>query len=146
MAKTITSANSQYILAIPLLFPAPQQLQGYAADAAFDTAEVDEAEVVMGVDGRMSAGFVPFITPQVIHLQADSPSIALFESWLAAEKAIMEKYYASGIIVLPSVQRKYVCTNGVLRAVSQVPSAKKVLQPRDFTINWEDISPVPFTS
>lgn len=140
----ITSANSIYMLTIPNLFPIPQQLQGYATDAAFDTEASDNAEVVMGVDGVLSAGFVPFVTTQVIHLQADSPSVLLFEAWLAAEKAIREKYFAIANISLPSVSRKYVLSSGVLKAIIPIPSAKKVLGPRDFTIVWGSIDPVPF--
>lgn len=146
MARTITSANSVFTITLPTLFPAPQNLAGYATDDAFDTNEIDDAEVVMGVDGKMSAGFTPFITPMVVHLQADSPSISLFEAWLAAQKASQEMIYAGAIISLPSVLRKYVCINGVLRTVSQIPSARKVLQARAFTLNWEQINPAPFTT
>ena len=57
--STITSANSVFTLVVAGLFPAPVQLKGYASDKAFTTEAVDLAEVQMGVDGRMTAGFVP---------------------------------------------------------------------------------------
>ena len=74
MDTTITSANSVFTIVIAGLFPAPVQLQGYASDKAFTTEALDLAEVQMGVDGRMTAGFVPNPTKQTITLQADSPS------------------------------------------------------------------------
>ena len=140
---TITSANAVYLLVIPGLFPVPQQLQGFATDAAFDTEASDNAEVVMGVDGVLSAGFVPFMTNQTIHIQADSDSIKLFEAWLQTEKALKEKLTASGVINLPSVNRSYIMTNGILKSIIPIPSAKKVLAARDFTITWGSIDPVP---
>lgn len=141
---TITSANSVYMISVIGLFPLPQQLQGYAADDAFDTAPAENSEVVIGVDGKISAGYVPFLTDQTIHLQPDSPSISLFQAWLAAEKAAKEKFYAAAIISLPSIARKYVCTDGVLKSTVQIPTVKKLLQPQDFIITWGSIDPAPF--
>lgn len=141
---SITSTNSTYILTIPGVFPIPQVLQGYATDAAFDTDQSQNAEVVMGVDGKMSAGYVPFITNQTIHLQADSLSVFLFEAWLAAEKAINEKLFAIGVITLPSVRRTYTLRDGVLTSSNPIASVQRTLQPRDFTISWGSIDPVPF--
>jgi len=71
---SITAMNSVYALAILNLYPVPQILQGYSADAAFDTEAADAAEIVMGVDGHMSAGFVPFVTRQTISIMPDSIS------------------------------------------------------------------------
>lgn len=140
---TITAANSVYILTVPGVFDAPQQLQGYATDAAFETAESENAEVVIGVDGIISAGFVPFMTEQTISFQADSDSAILFEQWLQAEKAALEKFEATANISLPSIGRKYALTNGFLMRVTSIPGARKVLQARNFTIRWGDISPAP---
>lgn len=146
---TITAANSVYLLSIGvgpgqnLLFP-PIQLQGFATDAAFETGASDDAEVVIGVDGFVSAGYVPFLTDQTIHLQADSPSVTIFEAWIEAEKAALEKLQCSAFISLPSVSRKYALTTGFLKSIISIPGTKKVLQPRDFVIVWGNISPAPF--
>ena len=72
----ITSANAIYTLIIPDVFPAPQQLQGFATDDAFDTDASDVVEARIGVDGIASYGFTPFLVTQTIHFQSDSPSIA----------------------------------------------------------------------
>jgi hypothetical protein len=140
---TITAANSVYMLAVAGLFPTPQQLQGFSADAAFDTDASEPAEVVIGVDGKMSAGFVPFLTRQTISIMSDSASSLLFEDWLAAQKAAREVFLANAVITLPSVNRAYVLTQGVLTSIVSIPGTRKVLQARNFIITWADINPVP---
>ena len=141
---SITAANSIYALAILNLFPVPQILQGYSADAAFDTEAADAAEIVMGVDGHMSAGFVPFVTRQTISIMPDSISSILFEDWMSAQKAAGEVYFANASVTLPSVNRAYVLTNGILTSFPAIPGTRKVLQARQFTITWESVNPVPF--
>lgn len=143
MANSITAANSVFMLAILGLYPIPQQLQGYSADAAFDTEAADSAEIVIGVDGIMSAGYVPYVTRQTISIMPDSPSSLLFEDWMAAQKAAREVYYANASITLPSVSRAYVLTNGVITSFPAIPGTRKVLQARQFTITWGSIDPVP---
>lgn len=137
---TITSANSVFTLVIPGLFPAPVQLRGYATDKAFTTEALDLAEVQMGVDGRMTAGFTPNPTKQTITLQADSPSRDIFSVLIQAMKTAREVYYMSGSIALPSTGESFTLTRGILTNTKQIPDAQKVLQPMDFSISWESVS------
>ena len=97
----------------------------------------------MGVDGRLSAGFVFMPIKQTIALQADSPSTFMFENWYAKQQAIKDVYRATAQIVLPSVGMVYTCSNGVLTHYAPISDAKKVLQPRKFGITWESIVGVP---
>ena len=144
MARSITAANAVFYLSIIGLYDAPQLLQGYAADAAFDTDAIEPSEIVMGVDGKMSAGFVPMVNNQNISLMPSSPSSSIFEDWISAEKQYLEKYFAMASIALPATGRKYQLTNGVLSSIPVIPGVHKVLQARTFRITWEDISPAPF--
>ena len=137
---TITSANSVFTIVIPGLFPAPVQLQGYASDKAFTTEAIDLAEVQMGVDGRMTAGFTPMPTKQTITLQADSPSKDIFTALIQAMKTAREVFYISGSIALPSTGESFTLTRGILTNTKQIPDAQKVLQPMDFVITWESVS------
>jgi len=140
---TITSANAVVMLGAKSLFPTPQQLQGFAADDVFSTEDIDTAEVVMGVDGKMSAGFVFVPVPQSYSLQADSPSISFFEALYQAQQAAKEVYFLFGVVTLSSISRSYVMNNGVLSRYKPASDAKKVLQPRTFRITWESITPTP---
>ena len=139
--NTITSANSVFALAIKNVFPVPQVLQGYAVDSAFAVESAEVAQALMGVDGRMSGGFTPFITKMTVELQADSPSLLVFDTWINAMKAAREVFAANATILLPSIGKNYVCTNGILTALTQMPSAKKVMQPVQYVIQWESVVP-----
>ena len=138
--STITSANSVFTIVVAGLFPAPVQLRGYASDKAFTTEAVDLAEVQMGVDGRMTAGFVPNPVKQTITLQADSPSKDIFTAMIQAMKTAREVFYISGSIALPSTGESFTLTRGILTNAKQIPDAQKVLQPMDFQITWESVN------
>ncbi len=140
MNTTITSANSVFTLVIPGLFPAPVQLVGYATDKAFVTEGLELAEVQMGVDGRMTAGFTPTPTKQTITLQADSPSRDIFTALIQSTKTAREVFYISGSIVLPATGESFTLTRGILTNGKQIPDAQKVLQPVDYMITWESVN------
>ena len=137
---TITSANSVFTLVAAGLFPVPVQLKGYASDKAFITEALELAEVNMGVDGRMTAGFTPNPTKQTVTLQADSPSRDIFTAIIQATKTAREVFWLSGEIVLPSTGEKFALTRGILTTGKQIPDAQKVLQPVDYVITWESVN------
>lgn len=137
---TITSANSVFTIVVPSLFPSPVQLYGYASDKAFTTEAVDLAEVQMGVDGRMTAGFVPNPVKQTITLQADSPSKDIFTAMIQAMKTAREVFFISGTIALPSTGEAFTLTRGILTNAKQIPDAQKVLQPVDYVVTWESVN------
>ncbi|MGP1609516.1 MAG: phage tail fiber protein, partial [Burkholderiales bacterium] len=62
--KTLTSSNSVLALVVAGLFPVPVAIQGYATDRSITTEALGLAEVQMGVDARMSAGYTPNPTNQ----------------------------------------------------------------------------------
>lgn len=140
---TLTAANSVYMLAIPDLFPIPQQLQGYAAEDVFTTEPVDSVETVMGVDGNLSGGWMPTPKRQTITLQADSASSLMFDVWQQQQEAIQDAFVANGFITLPSLGRIYTCTKGFMTSYSPIPDVRKILQPRRFQITWERIISAP---
>lgn len=140
---SITSANAVVMIAVTDLFPIPVQLQGFAADDVFDTDTIDPAEVIMGVDGIMSAGFVFVPVKQNFALQADSKSNLIFEAWYLAQQTAREVFFGTGIVHIGSIKRSYVMTNGVLSGYKPIPDAKRVMQPRRFTITWESIVGAP---
>lgn len=142
-SRSITSVNAQIMFTIPLLFPIPQQLEGFAAEDIFDTEAIEAGEAVMGLDGFLSAGFVPMPIKQGYTIQANSPSVDFFESWYAAEQASRDKYFAQGVIVMPGIGRTYAMVSGVLIGYSPMADGKKVLQPRKFGVVWESAIGAP---
>lgn len=137
----LTSVNSVLMLSIAGLYPTAQQIQGFATDDAFSSDEVDTAETKMGVDGKMSSGYTPFITPLKVTLQGDSPSMIIFENWLSAQKAARDVYIGAATIYIPSVGRKYAFTNGVLVKAPSMPSVKKLIEQVSYTIDFERCEP-----
>lgn len=137
---TLTSANSAFVLTATEVFPAPQRLQGYAADDAFTVEAVDMAQTMMGVDGKLSAGYTPNPVNVNITLQADSPSIKVFDAIVAATQTTREVVFLDAVVSLPGTGHNYSLTRGVLTKATQVPAAKKTLSPQSYTIVFESVS------
>lgn len=136
MAITITSANSVFLLGIDSVYPTPQQLQEFGVDDAFTTDIVDTAETQVGVDGYGVGGFVPSAPMMTIRFLASSQSITIFENWIGAQFTANEIFYANGLITQPSVKRSYTMYKGVLTRVNTLADARRVLQNREFHIQW----------
>ena len=145
---SITSANSKLTFTVRSaagIVVGPFTLQGYASDDAFATDPVESAVALMGVDGKMSAGFTPYLTPQTIILQADSVSIPLMETWLGAQNVLRDVLFADGALALPGLQKSYALIKGVLTRITPIPPAKRVLQPVTYEITWETVQPAPIS-
>ena len=136
---TITSSNSVFLLSQSDLFPAPVQMQGFASDKAFATEAVELAEVQMGVDGIMTAGYTPVPVKQTISLMADSPSKQVFTSIIQATKQQRDIFYVNGVITLPATGETFTLTKGVLTTAKQISDAEKVLKETDFVITWQSV-------
>lgn len=140
---TLTVANSIIVMLVPDLFPAPQRLSGYAADDIMTTEPVDSVEVVMGLDGFMSAGWMPTPKIQTFVFQADSESTFIFDAIQQSQEVVKDAYEIDMFITLPAISRIYTCTKGFLTNYSPVPDARKIFQPRRFRITWQSIIGAP---
>ena len=140
---TLTSANSVLMLGVKNLFNIPVKIEGFATDDMFSIADADTAEIVMGCDGKLSAGFTP--TPRVLEitLQADSASNDFFDALITAEATAREKYELSGTMLLSGTNRLYAMTRGFMGKISPMPGAKKTLQSRKYEITFQSISVAP---
>lgn len=139
--SSITSANSVVMLSVAGLFPVPQQLQGYTADRAWETANVAKTESVIGVDGRKSAGYIFSLVEQTFTFMPDSPSIDIFDAIVNAMDAAREIFILSMTITLPSVGKSYICRNGTLKDAKPLANGGRVLEAQNYVIEWESIRP-----
>jgi hypothetical protein len=139
---SVTAADIVYTLAVPRVFTATQ-IQGFANDEVLDIPQIKSAEVMMGVDGVLSVGFVFVPIPQTLSLQADSLSNLFFDTWWAQMQATKGTYLASGLIKMPSIGTKYTLTGGALTGYKPLSNAKRLLQARTFEITWQNIAPAP---
>ena len=141
--RTLTSANAILMLGFEGLFPTARRLQGFSADDVTDLEGIAQGETSMGVDGRLSAGFVFNAVAQNITLQADSESNDMFEILQQAERQRMEKFVAFGSILIKATGRRYTMTRGFLTNVSLMPAVRKTLQPRRYSLTWEKVTVGP---
>ncbi len=141
--RTLTAANAVIMLGVTGLFDTPRRLQGFAADNVATIDPVTNTETSMGIDGRLSAGFIHNPIQQSITLQADSESVDMFEFWHASQKQRRETYWAFGSILLRATGKRYTMTRGVMTAASLMPAINRTLQPRQFTLVWQDVTVGP---
>lgn len=147
---SITSANAKLSLTVrgsSGVIVGPFTVEGYAQDASFAVETVDSAEAIMGVDGKMAAGYVPNITRFTISLMANSPSIALFEAWDNAQRVLGDILVADGALEAPSIGRTYALAKGVLTRLTRVPTGRKTFsEPQVFELAWESVTAAPVSS
>jgi hypothetical protein len=139
----ITSANCVLMLGADSVFPTPQQIQGFSADDIFDVDALAVAETMMGVDGLLSAGFVFEPLRQTIALMAGSASAYVFDGIYQYERQIIGKVKLNGVFKFPSLGIKYTMQVGWLRSYPPMSAARKVLQPKRYTIEWQQCTPSP---
>jgi hypothetical protein len=141
--KTLTTANSSLFLQITGLYPIPQKIEGFAMDEAFATDDVTTAETQMGVDGRLSSGYTPYPVSLKIVLQADSPSMSIFDNLIAAQDAANEVYRIDASALLQGTGDKYAFIKGTLTKFTPMSESKKILQPRTFEFVFESKTKSP---
>lgn len=140
MSKNITSANSSWHLTIDNLYPTPKKIDGYAADNMATTDGVDLVETVMGADGIFHAGKIFNPTSQNFQLMPDSNGCEVFANWVQAQETARDVYRASATFIYPSIGKKFTCTDGYLTNAPKFPSAGRVLQAMQFTIQWGSVT------
>ncbi|CAM2143811.1 conserved protein of unknown function [Pararobbsia alpina] len=143
MSGSITSANATIMMAVDTIYPTAQLLQGYAAEDIFDTDDVELAEIVQGMDGKKSAGYIPHMVKQRFTLMPNSNSYQIFVNTILAQDAVQETYEWNGTIYLRAISSKYSLNNGTLTRGKLIPDAKKTLQPVSYEITWESVIPMP---
>jgi hypothetical protein len=142
----ITSANSVLILTTPLLLPVPTQIQGFSADDIFTTAPVVPVQTKMGLDGNLSAGYVPTEKKMEIVLMAGSASNEYFDAIQAGQDALLQALQIFGSLTLPSIGRFFTLTNGYLTRFPPTADGRQTLQPRRFEITFENIVGIPVSA
>ena len=136
---TLTASNSSLSITVPGIFSSPQTIQGYAVDDAFSAEAVERAEVMIGVDGNMSYGYIFNVISVPITIQADSPSLAFFNTWKNIEDGNRELSPGNGVVMLPGIGWKFTLANLILANYPVLPDVKKILQPLKFVLKCQSI-------
>ena len=128
MTATLTVANSSIVLTVEGLYPNGVALTGYAADNVFEMQAVENGEFSMGIDGKLSAGWVPNPIPLTLTFQADSPSLRIMQEIWQREQSTRDKLRTGLTIALPSNNMRYTARDGFMQSF-QAPSGQRILQP-----------------
>lgn len=140
---TLTGASAIITLTVPGIYNSPVQLQGFAADDVFDADAQEITETSMGVDGILSGGFVHVAVKQTFAIQSDSDSNRFFETWANQQRVAVEAFTANGTANIVATGKTYTMTKGFLSTHTTLPSVKKLLVARKYTITWQRIVPSP---
>lgn len=144
--QTITSADSIITLTVTNLYPSGFQLQEFEAQNIFDMGDTELAETIRTADGKLVAGFVYGDLPWTFHIMPSSPSRNKFDTWYLTQRTSAAIFRCNMVVTLPSLGKKYTCTNGVLTTWKVMPSAGRVLQPIAGVIQWETITPEDYSA
>ena len=136
MARTLTNANSILTLAVGDLDIGPVQLQGFGTNDMFDTTAIKSAEVMVGVDGVKSQGYIAFLVPFKFTLQADSLSIDVMDAIQEAQEAAQETYELSMSLSAPGLGKLWTFINGTITEFKKTPKGEKLMQAQSYEVTF----------
>ena len=137
----ITSANATAVLTVEKLYPAGIELQNFSTEQSISADEVTVAETRMGVDGHMSAGYVPTIYTVNISLEPGSASVRAINNLLKTQQRARQPYTVGLTITIPSIAEIHRYSNGVLKSGKFVPDGQKVLSALSYKFDFESFEP-----
>ena len=138
--NNITSANATAYMVVKDLYPTGFALNNFSTDQAVDQSEDTIAETRMGVDGYMAAGYVPSIKAVTIKFEATSPSVQYLNNLYLASQKNRRTYEITLVVRVPSVNKTYTYSGGVLKTGKLLPGLKKVLDPVSYGFDFEKVS------
>lgn len=136
MARTLTNANSILTLTVGDLDIGPVQLQGFGTNDMFDTTAIKSAEVIVGVDGVKSQGYIAFLVPFKFTLQADSLSIDVMDAIQEAQEAAQETYELSMSLSAPGLGKLWTFINGTITEFKKTPKGEKLMQAQSYEVTF----------
>ena len=125
--RTLTAANSILLMRVKGFNDNFVQIEGYAADNAFDFGQGKIGETMMGVDGQQSGGFTPFEVDFNIQLAPTSKSRDYFDQFTNDILQRQETRMVEFSVEIPAVEKRYTAT-GFLVEVPGGTTAKKTLE------------------
>lgn len=137
----ITSANSTLVITVSDLAIASVAMEGYAVDNAWALDEAETAVAQVGVDGKMTAGWVPRLNPLTLSFAPNSSSITTLTTIMTAQDTNMTIYTLQGVLSCPSIDKSWTLSNGVLTRAKVMPDGSRILAAQSFQITFESAKP-----
>lgn len=139
--STGLTSTSSALSTLSGLLGVPMTLEGWAADNAFSVDAQQRAVVVQGVDGNVHSGWVPHLNNFNLSLMPDSDSQEYLENLMAAEDTMRETLLITGVLLVPSIGRRYSLTNGTITNGTPVPTHGRILAAQATTIVFAKATP-----
>ncbi len=139
MSEHITSADASIYLTCETLYPSGIRLQNFSADLSLGTDDLTLAEVRMGVDGHLAAGYTPAPINVNISVEANSPSRAQLENIAAASRLNMTVYECDLLVTIPGIGKTYAFKKGYMTGGHIMPDIKKTLDPVQWKFTFESV-------
>lgn len=136
MGRSLSSANSTFMLGAVGVFSDLVKIEGYSADSAWTMDDVTLTKTTLGVDGSFAAAWIPYTTTMTLSLMPNSSSNDFFERILSYQDVIQEAVELFGNIQIPSIGRKYALENGVISKMSLIPSTDQTLKAKKIVLIW----------
>lgn len=138
MAKkgNITAANASAVMTVDEVYPQGFPMESFATDVALEVDAEVLAETRMGIDGRMSAGYVPSIKVVTVTLEPHSASTPYLDRVAARSRNNMEVYNVELVFNVPALKQVWTYSDGVLQTITPTPGIKKTLDPRPFIFHF----------
>lgn len=130
--RTLTAANSILLIKAKGFNNNWTQIEGYAADNAFEFGQGAIGETVMGVDGVQSGGFTPYEIEFNIQLQANSNSRSYFDKLINYMNDQQETVPIEFSCEIPSIKKRYSCS-GFLTSAAVGTTARKLLESATYS-------------
>lgn len=130
--RTLTSANSILLMRVKGFNDNFVQIEGYAADNAFDFGQGKIGETTMGVDGQQSGGFTPYEVDFNIQLAPTSISRDYFDKFTNDILTNQETRMVEFSVEILAVKKRYKAT-GFLVEIPGGTTAKKVLEASTYS-------------
>lgn len=126
--NNITSANASISISS---VAGNADFEKFSADSALTADTVEIVETRIGVDGQISAGYLPTIKHFTVDFEASSNTIKyLMNLWTICETTKTPQAVVI-TITIPSVGKKFICS-GFLKQVPPMYTLKKTLDPVQF--------------
>lgn len=135
----ITSANSIIVLTCDELFPAGVQLDHFSADQSITQADEQIANTRMGVDGHMSAGWIPSIKTVTITVEPTSDAATVFDTIYSASAQSRSPYKIGLTVNIPALGKVITYKGGTLKNWKKLPDHKDVLDPIPAVMDFETV-------
>lgn len=124
----VTSSNSVMTIQAEEVIPNPVQLQNFSADqmATIDDWVLTESRT--GVDGGVSAGYIPSSFNFSFSLEANSPSQIYLTNLMAAVRSNERPYKVTITIDSPTLGRRFIFEEGTIQSGNFMPNPKKTFE------------------